>query len=70
MQSALAGPIEEIAADASLYLSHNNSSFDKIIVFVCDNSGSVQHYASLIQGTKQIRGIVDAVIVSRPGSWK
>jgi hypothetical protein len=70
MQSVLAGLLEEITADASLYLSHNNSSFDKIIVFVWHNSGSVQHHNSLIQGMKQIRGIVDAVIVSRPGSWK
>jgi hypothetical protein len=68
-QSALAGLIEQIAADASLYLSHNNSSFDKIIVFVWDNTGSVQHHNSLIQGMTEIRGIVDAVIVSRPGNW-
>lgn len=68
-QSALAGLIEEIAADASLYLSLNNESFDKIIVFVWDNTGSVQHHNSLIKGMKQIRGIVDAVIVTRPGNW-
>lgn len=69
-QSALADLIGEIAEDASLYLSLNNESFDKIIVFVWDNTGSVQHHNSLIQGMKQIRGIVDAVIVSRPGNWK
>lgn len=68
-QSALAKLIEEIAADASLYLSHNNNSFDKIIVFVWDNTGSVQHHNSLIQGMTQIRGIADAIIASRPGSW-
>lgn len=69
-QSALADLVEQIAADASLYLSLNNESFDKIIVFVWDNTGSVQHHNTLIQGMKQIRGIVEAVVVSRPGNWK
>jgi hypothetical protein len=49
MQSVLAGLLEEITADASLYLSHNNSSFDKIIVFIWHNKVIIFTEISMVE---------------------
>lgn len=67
-QSALAEKIEELAADATLYLSEDNG-FDHIIAFLWDATGSVQHHAALEAGLRKLKGVEDAVVVSRPGDW-
>jgi hypothetical protein len=58
--------IEEIAADASLYLTRD-SSYKSIIAFVWDDSSRIEQHDILISGIKQIKGVIDAVIVPRPG---
>jgi len=67
-QYSLAKITEEIAADASLYMV--GKDYDQMIVFIWDNSASAQHHQSLIDGLKEISGIKDVIMVSRPGSWK
>lgn len=59
--------IEQIAADSSLYLV-NNSSYRQIIAFIWDDSCRSQEYEYMRNGLRQLRGIVDAVVVSRPGN--
>ena len=68
-QSEFAKLTEEIAADHTLY-RRAGSLYDKIIVFVWDNSCSVEQHAELKQGLTQMAGIVGAVIMSRPAKMK
>jgi hypothetical protein len=58
--------IEEIAADASLYLS-DTSKYDRIIPFIWDNSVRHEEHGELIQGLNKIPGILGSVVISRPG---
>jgi hypothetical protein len=58
--------IEEVAADASLYLT-GASIYDGIIAFVWDDSRRSEQHDTLVGGLRQIRGIIDAMVVSRPG---
>lgn len=58
--------IEQIAADASLYLVED-SRYSNIIVFIWDDSRRIEQHHMLINGLKQISGVIDAVVVSRPG---
>ncbi len=67
-QADLADTIGGVAQDASLYLSEDNG-FDHILAFVWDSTASVQHHATLADGLRKLRGVVDAVVVSRPGNW-
>lgn len=57
---------EEIGADSALYLAEK-SRYDSIVVFVWDDSRRVEQHALLKSGLLSLDGIVDAVIVSRPG---
>lgn len=59
--------IEQIAEDASLYLVEG-SNYDEIIAFIWDDSRRSEHHEEMIRGLRQIDGITDAIIVSRPGS--
>lgn len=59
--------IEQIAADSGLYLVEN-SSYSQIVAFIWDDSRRSEQHDLLRAGLRQIRGVVDAVIVSRPGS--
>lgn len=68
-QAALSKKTEEVAADATLYLSQDNG-FDRIVVFVWDETGSIQHHAALEAGLQTLNGIEGAVVVSRPGDWQ
>jgi len=67
-QSARAKIIEEIAADSGLYLSED-SEYDCMIVFIWDATGSTHHHDELVAGIRKLRGIVDVIVVSRPGQW-
>jgi REase_DpnII-MboI len=58
--------IDEVAADASLYLKEG-TDYLGIIAFVWDASQRVEEHALLQEGLRQIRGVLDAIIVSRPG---
>ena len=59
--------IEQIAADSGLYLV-DGSSYSYILAFVWDDSRRSEQHDLLRSGLRQLRGVVDALIVSRPGS--
>ncbi len=58
--------IEQIAEDASLYLVPG-SKYDSMIPFVWDDARRIEHHDEIVRGLRQIRGVVDAVVISRPG---
>ncbi len=59
--------VEQIAEDASLYLVAG-SRYDRMIPFIWDDSRRTEHHEEMLKGLRQIAGVVDAVIVPRPGS--
>jgi hypothetical protein len=59
--------VEQIAEDASLYLVAG-SRYDRMIPFIWDDSRRTEHHEEMVRGLRQIAGVVDAVIVPRPGS--
>ena len=61
--------IEQIAEDASLYLV-GGSRYDAIIPFIWDDSRRSEFHDEMIRGLRQITGIADAIIVSRPGTME
>ncbi|MDM7980198.1 MAG: hypothetical protein QUV71_07620 [Rhizobium sp.] len=64
-QAALAKVTEEVAADASLYLSTENG-YDNIMVVVWDDTAQTEQHHELKTGLESIRGITCAVIIPRP----
>ncbi|ASP34999.1 hypothetical protein [Labrenzia sp. VG12] len=64
-RAACAEITEEIAADASLYLS-NTSDYDNIVCFVWDDCAQTEQHDELKAGLEAIRGVSAAVILSRP----
>jgi len=58
--------IDELGSDASLYLSAG-TDYSGIIAFIWDDSRRNEEHSLLQNGLRQIRGIFDAVIISRPG---
>ena len=60
--------IDEISSDASLYGALGNDC-DGIIAFIWDNSARSQEHDYLKQGLKKLKGVIGAVIVSRPSDW-
>lgn len=65
-QAEFAGMIEQIGADASLYLA-DSTQYSALVPFIWDNSGRIEEHAELTQGLMRIRGVVGVVIVPRPG---
>jgi REase_DpnII-MboI len=59
--------VEQIAEDASLYLVAG-SKYDHLMPFIWDDSRRTEHHEEIIRGLRQIAGVVDAIIVPRPGS--
>ncbi len=59
--------IDELASDASLYLSAG-TDYSGIIAFVWEDSRRIEEHPLLRKGLRRIRGILAAVIVSRAGS--
>ncbi len=57
--------IQEVAADASTYLQ-DGSGYASIIAFIWDDAARTEEHAELRQGLLRIRGVVDAVVLSRP----
>ncbi len=68
-QSARAKIIEDVAADAGLYLT-DDSPYSSVVTFVWDATGSTHHHDELAAGIRKLRGIADVVIASRPGEWR
>src|SRR5260370_5510094 len=58
--------IEEIAADTSLYLTES-STYKNILVFIWDDARRSEQHEFMIQGLKKLRGIREAIVVSRLG---
>ncbi|MBW4464684.1 MAG: hypothetical protein KME07_04495 [Pegethrix bostrychoides GSE-TBD4-15B] len=59
--------IEQIAADSSVYLV-NGSVYRHIIAFIWDDSNKSHEHDTMRNGLRQLPGIIDAVIMSRPGN--
>ncbi len=58
---------EEIAADSALYTAAHNGPYSRLMVLVWDNTRSTERHRHLEDGLKTLRGVVDAIVVSRPG---
>ena len=58
--------IEEISQDTSLYLAEG-SPHEQMIAFIWDDSCRTEEHRLLKSGLKNLKGIFDVVIVSRPG---
>jgi hypothetical protein len=59
--------IEQIAEDASLYLVLG-SKYDSLIPFIWDDSRRTEHHEEIIRGLRQLCGVIDTIIIPRPGS--
>ncbi len=57
--------IEQIAADNSLYLKQG-SPYAHIIPVIWDDEARVEEHDKLISGLRQLRGVYEAIVVSRP----
>jgi REase_DpnII-MboI len=68
-QAACAKIIEEIAADASLYLS-KPTAYDNIIAFVWDDCAQTEQHHELKSGLEAIMGITGAIILPRPSKMR
>lgn len=64
---SFADVINEISADTGLYLTPT-SAYSEIVPFIWDDSRRSEQHEKLVQGLRQIRGISDAVVMSRPGA--
>jgi hypothetical protein len=57
--------IQGVAADASTYLQAG-SGYTSVIAFVWDDAARTEEHAELRQGLMRLRGVADAIILSRP----
>jgi hypothetical protein len=64
-QRGFAKIIEEISADAGLYLSRT-TEYDDIIVFVWDDCAQTEQHYELKSGIEQINGVSAAIVLPRP----
>jgi hypothetical protein len=64
-QRGFARIIEEISADAGLYLSRT-TDYDNIVAFVWDDCAQTEQHYELKSGIEQINGISAAIILPRP----
>lgn len=58
--------VDQVAADASLYLVEG-SGYTDIIAFIWDDGRRTETHANVKQGLQKINGVLDTVIVARPG---
>jgi len=61
--------LDEVASDAGLYLAEG-SDYTGIIAFVWDDSRRSEEHSLLKNGLRRIQGVLDAVVVSRPGAMR
>ena len=57
--------VRELAEDAALYLTPD-APYDVIVPLIWDEGARTEEHAALISGLKAMKGIIDAVVVSRP----
>lgn len=65
-RAALKETVNEIAQDNSNYFT-TPSAYDRLLVFVWDNSAHSEDHALVREGMRKYERVVDAVIVGRPG---
>ena len=65
-RATLKETVNEIAQDNSSYFT-TPSAYDRLLVFVWDNSAHSEDHALVREGIRKYDRVVDAVIVSRPG---
>jgi hypothetical protein len=58
--------IKQIAEDASLYLVAS-SRYDGLIPFIWDDSRRTECHEEMIRGLRQISGVVDSIVIPKPG---
>jgi hypothetical protein len=58
--------IGEIAEDTGLYLA-KGSDYTGIVAFVWDDTRRTEQHSLLIRGLTTLDGVIDAVVVPRPG---
>lgn len=68
-QRACADVIEQVAADASLYLS-KPGTYDNIIAVVWDDCTQTEQHHELRTGLEALRGVSAAVIIPRPAKMR
>lgn len=61
--------IGQIGEDTSLYLA-GHADYTGIIAFVWDDTRRTEEHGLLVRGLTRIAGIIDAVVVSRPGGMQ
>lgn len=64
-QAVFSSVIQQVGADASTYLQ-DGSGYRQIVAFVWDDEARTEQHAELRRGLMQIRGVEDAIVVSRP----
>lgn len=64
-KGAFSKVIQEVAADSGTYLQ-DGSGYNSIVAFVWDDEARTEEHDELRRGLMQIRGVEDAIIVSRP----
>jgi hypothetical protein len=68
-QAACAKIIEEVAADASLYLSKTDM-YDNIVALVWDDVAQTEQHQELKSGLESIKGVSAAIVLPRPLKMK
>lgn len=68
-QRACAEIIEEVSADAGLYLS-KTTAYDNIIAFVWDDCAHTEQHHELKTGLESIKGVSAAIILPRPAKMR
>ena len=68
-KSVFSTVIQEVAADASTYLQEG-SGYRHLVAFVWDDEARTEEHAELRKGLMQIRGVEDAIVLSRPSKMK
>lgn len=64
-KTAFSKVIQEVAADSGTYLQ-DGSGYSSIVAFVWDDEARTEEHDELRRGLMRIKGVVDAIIVSRP----
>lgn len=57
---------DEVMIDSVAYLN-DNDRYKEIIVFIYDESCSVEHHDTTQRALREVRGVADVIVVSRPG---
>lgn len=57
---------QEVVLDSVAYLANTNGRYDRLIVFIYDDSSSVQEHGTTINMLRRLPVIEDVIIVSRP----